>query len=148
MDIYTNQLIHASMEIFFLSVVLDYQSPAVSSLHQLTQLILSRSELLQTLLVAEVSWARPLQEGNLVRQLAGSIPQPLDGHVQVLIVFLLQPQGGMEDSKDSVRYSLWMDEPAVGQVDLVLLTFSTTSILFCFLYFLPLSRGRVSLVAG
>ncbi len=29
-------------------------SPAVSSLHQLTQLVLSSSELLQTLLVAEI----------------------------------------------------------------------------------------------
>lgn len=57
------------------------QSPAVSRLHQLTQLVLSRSEFLQTLLVAEIPRARPLQEGNLAGQLAGSIPQPLDGHV-------------------------------------------------------------------
>lgn len=52
--------------------------PAVASLHQLTQLVLSGSELFQTLLVAQVCRAGPLQQRHLGGQLAGPIPKPLD----------------------------------------------------------------------
>lgn len=65
-------------------------SPVVSRLHQFAQLVLSCSELLQTLLVGEVGGTQPLQQRHLVGQLAGSIPQPPDGHVQILVVFLLR----------------------------------------------------------
>lgn len=66
--------------------------PAVASLHQLAQLVLSCSQLLQALLVADVSRSRPLQQRQLVGQLGRSLSQPADGRVQVVVVLLLQPE--------------------------------------------------------
>lgn len=64
-------------------------SLAVADFRELHEPLLGCPELVQALLVAGIAAVGALVAGDLAGELAGTVPELLDGRVQVLLIFLL-----------------------------------------------------------
>lgn len=64
-------------------------SLSISDFGELHQPLLGRPQLVEALLVAGVAVVGALVAGDLAGELAGAVPELLDGRVEVLLVFLL-----------------------------------------------------------
>lgn len=64
-------------------------SLAVADFSELHEPLLGRPELVQALLVAGIAAIGALIAGDLAGELAGTVPELLDGRVEVLLIFLL-----------------------------------------------------------
>lgn len=64
-------------------------SLAVADFSELHEPLLGRPELVQALLVAGIAAVGALVAGDLAGELAGTVPELLDGRVEVLLIFLL-----------------------------------------------------------
>lgn len=64
-------------------------SLSVADFGELHEPLLGRPELVQALLVAGIAAVGALVAGDLAGELAGTVPELLDGRVEVLLVFLL-----------------------------------------------------------
>lgn len=85
----------------------------IAHFRQLHEPLLSRPQLVQPLLIARVAGVALLQAGHLAGELAGSVPQLLDGGVQVLLVFLLQRGRREEQVGTGALVPTWPRQEAV-----------------------------------